>query len=114
MQGRGKEGRGEGRGTQYLKAGERQGDTVLIFAELNNVSRRVPEESEESEESSKFGSLYAKVKSLGADYLATGHYGRIEYNEGTDQFELKKAKQRQGEKAGGQKGRGTQYLFPWS
>ncbi len=40
----------------------------------------------------KFGTLYEKVKSLGADYLATGHYGRIEYNEATDQFELKKAK----------------------
>ena len=36
--------------------------------------------------------MYAKVKSLGAGYLATGHYGRIEYNEATDQFELKKAK----------------------
>ncbi len=40
----------------------------------------------------KFGALYDKVKSLGADYLATGHYGRIEYNEATARFELKKAK----------------------
>ncbi|MBI5415320.1 MAG: tRNA 2-thiouridine(34) synthase MnmA [Candidatus Omnitrophica bacterium] len=40
----------------------------------------------------KFGTLYQKVKSLGADCFATGHYGRIEYNEAAGRFELKKAK----------------------
>ena len=38
----------------------------------------------------KFGSLFEKVKSLGADYLATGHYAKIEYNDGQQRFELKK------------------------
>ncbi len=37
----------------------------------------------------KFGTLYDKVKSLGADYIATGHYGIIDQNQG--QFELKKS-----------------------
>ncbi len=40
----------------------------------------------------KFGSLYQKVKSLGADYVATGHYAKIEYNEAARQYEMKKAK----------------------
>ncbi len=30
----------------------------------------------------KFGSLYKKVMALGADYLATGHYGKIDFHEG--------------------------------
>jgi len=39
----------------------------------------------------KFGTLYQKVKALGAEYLATGHYGKIEFNEKQNGFELKKA-----------------------
>ncbi len=39
----------------------------------------------------KFGSLYKKVMTLGTDYLATGHYAKIEYNSDTQRFELKKA-----------------------
>src|SRR3989338_9372003 len=39
----------------------------------------------------KFGSLYHKVKSLGADYIATGHYAKIHFNPGTNSFEMKKA-----------------------
>jgi tRNA-specific 2-thiouridylase len=38
----------------------------------------------------KFGSLYHKCKSLGADYIATGHYAKIEQNT-AGQFEMKKA-----------------------
>ncbi|MBI3616935.1 MAG: tRNA 2-thiouridine(34) synthase MnmA, partial [Candidatus Omnitrophica bacterium] len=56
------------------------------------LSGRTPNPCVRCNQHLKFGSLYAKVKSLGADYLATGHYGRIEYNEATEQFELKKAK----------------------
>ncbi|MCB9771452.1 MAG: tRNA 2-thiouridine(34) synthase MnmA [Candidatus Omnitrophica bacterium] len=39
----------------------------------------------------KFGSLYKKVMALGADYLATGHYGKIHYNADKDRYELSKA-----------------------
>lgn len=38
----------------------------------------------------KFGSLYDKVKSLGGDYIATGHYGIIDYNKDLQLFQLKK------------------------
>ena len=38
----------------------------------------------------KFGSLYQKVKSLGADYIATGHYGIIDYDEKSRMYQLKK------------------------
>ncbi len=37
----------------------------------------------------KFGSLYKKVMALGADYLATGHYGKIDYCDG--RYRLRKA-----------------------
>lgn len=56
------------------------------------LSGRTPNPCVRCNQHLKFGSLYAKVKSLGADYLATGHYARIDYNETTGQFELKKAK----------------------
>ena len=39
----------------------------------------------------KFGTLYKKVMALGADYLATGHYAKIHYNQERDCFEMKKA-----------------------
>src|SRR3989338_7152989 len=39
----------------------------------------------------KFGTLYAKVKSLGGGYLATGHYAKIHYNIERACYELKKA-----------------------
>ncbi len=39
----------------------------------------------------KFGTLYHKVMSMGADYLATGHYAKIEHNSQADRFEMKKA-----------------------
>jgi tRNA-specific 2-thiouridylase len=40
----------------------------------------------------KFGTLLNKAQSLGADYLATGHYARIGYNKKTKDYCLKKAK----------------------
>lgn len=39
----------------------------------------------------KFGTLYQKVKALGADYIATGHYGKIEFDQDKAMFQLKKA-----------------------
>lgn len=38
----------------------------------------------------KFGSLFDKVRGLGADYLATGHYAKIKFNAARECFELKK------------------------
>ena len=39
----------------------------------------------------KFGTLYQKVKALGADFIATGHYGRIEHDIQGNRYVLKKA-----------------------
>ncbi len=39
----------------------------------------------------KFGTLYQKVKAMGAEYMATGHYGKIEFNAAHNRHELKKA-----------------------
>jgi tRNA-specific 2-thiouridylase len=43
----------------------------------------------------KFGSLLKKAKSLGAEYLATGHYAQIEYNKVNKKYLLKKGKGRE-------------------
>lgn len=40
----------------------------------------------------KFGSLLKKIREMGGDYLATGHYARISYNRFNKSFNLKKAK----------------------
>lgn len=55
------------------------------------LSGRTPNPCVRCNQHLKFGTLYKKVKSLGADYIATGHYGRIEYNEAARTHELKKA-----------------------
>ncbi len=41
----------------------------------------------------KFGAFYQKAKELGCDYIATGHYARIEFSETYHQYVLKKAKE---------------------
>jgi tRNA-specific 2-thiouridylase len=43
----------------------------------------------------KFGVLREKVKVLGADFLATGHYARIEKDKASGRYLLKKGKDRQ-------------------
>ena len=40
----------------------------------------------------KFEAMLNKARALGMDYIATGHYARIEYNEKSDRYILKKAK----------------------
>ena len=55
------------------------------------LSGRTPNPCVRCNQHLKFGTLYTKVKSLGADYIATGHYGKIEFNENVKNFELKKA-----------------------
>lgn len=39
----------------------------------------------------KFGYMYQKAKELGADYIATGHYAKVEYSEKYGRYVLKKA-----------------------
>lgn len=39
----------------------------------------------------KFGYMYEKAKELGAEYIATGHYAKVEYSEKYERYALKKA-----------------------
>jgi len=55
------------------------------------LNGRTPNPCVRCNEHLKFGTLYEKVKALGAEYLATGHYGKIEFNAGRNCHELKKA-----------------------
>ncbi len=55
------------------------------------LSGRTPNPCVRCNQHLKFGTLYDKVKTLGADYIATGHYGKIDFNQGDKNFELKKA-----------------------
>ncbi len=43
----------------------------------------------------KFGTLFSKIQKLGGEYLATGHYVKLEYNSSKNLFELKKGADRQ-------------------
>lgn len=52
---------------------------------------RTPNPCVECNRSVKFDELLRQAKSLGADYLATGHYSRIRFNESTGRHELWRA-----------------------
>jgi len=54
------------------------------------MNGRTPNPCVQCNQHLKFGALYQKVKSLGADYLATGHYSKIHYSPAQKRFELKK------------------------
>ncbi len=55
------------------------------------LSGRTPNPCVRCNQHLKFGTLYDKVKTLGGDYLATGHYGKIEFDAQRNNFLLKKA-----------------------
>lgn len=55
------------------------------------LNGRTPNPCVECNQHLKFGSLYAKVMSLGAEYLATGHYAKIHHNPAAGRYEMKKA-----------------------
>ncbi len=53
---------------------------------------RTPNPCVECNRSVKFDELLRHAEDLGADYLATGHYGRIRFNENSGRHELMKAR----------------------
>lgn len=55
------------------------------------LSGRTPNPCVRCNQHLKFGTLYDYVMGMGAEYLATGHYGKIEWDEGRDRFVMKKA-----------------------
>ena len=54
------------------------------------LNGRTPNPCVQCNQHLKFGSLYDKVRSLGADVLATGHYAKVHLNHAVQRFELKK------------------------
>lgn len=52
---------------------------------------RTPNPCVECNRSVKFDELLRHAEDLGADYLATGHYGRIRFNEASGRYELLRA-----------------------
>ena len=74
---------------------------VLNFAETINekiidnfteeyLNGRTPNPCVQCNKHLKFGSLFDKVRALGADYLATGHYAKIHYSDEYKRYQLKK------------------------
>ncbi len=55
------------------------------------LSGRTPNPCVQCNQHLKFGSLFQKARSLGAEILATGHYAKIEFNKEEERYELKKA-----------------------
>lgn len=54
-------------------------------------NQRTPNPCIECNKYMKFGSMYRKAKELDCDYIATGHYAKIEYSEKYKRYVLKKA-----------------------
>lgn len=52
---------------------------------------RTPNPCVECNKYLKFGAFYQKAKELGCDYIATGHYARVEYSEKYQRHVLKKS-----------------------
>lgn len=55
------------------------------------LSGRTPNPCARCNQHLKFGTLFDKIRSLGGEYLATGHYAKIHYNEENSHYEMKKA-----------------------
>ena len=55
------------------------------------LNGRTPNPCSRCNQHLKFGSLYEKVKTLGGDYLATGHYAKIHYDPSSGRHLLKEA-----------------------
>lgn len=54
-------------------------------------NQRTPNPCIECNKYMKFGAMYEKAKELECDYIATGHYAKIEYSEKYKRYVLKKA-----------------------
>ena len=62
-----------------------------FISEYENA--RTPNPCVECNQYLKFGTFYDKAKELGCQYIATGHYAKIEYSKKYKQYVLKKAKE---------------------
>lgn len=55
-------------------------------------NQRTPNPCIECNKYMKFGAMYEKAKELGCDYIATGHYAKMEYSDEYGKYVLRKAK----------------------
>ena len=55
------------------------------------ANQRTPNPCIECNKYLKFGAMYEKAKELGCEYIATGHYAKMEYSEEYGRYVLKKA-----------------------
>jgi tRNA-specific 2-thiouridylase len=69
-------------------------DSVIDDFTSEYLKGRTPNPCVRCNQYLKFGSLYDQVMALGADYLATGHYAKINFNQSRGCFELKMAEDR--------------------
>ncbi len=65
---------------------------IQKFIEEYKIAR-TPNPCVECNKKMKFGIFYDKAKELGCDYIATGHYARIEYSKTYNQYVLKKSEE---------------------
>ena len=54
-------------------------------------NQRTPNPCIECNKYMKFGAMYQKAKEIGCEYIATGHYAKMEYSEEYKEYVLKKA-----------------------
>ena len=54
-------------------------------------NQRTPNPCIECNKYMKFGAMYEKAKELGCDYIATGHYAKMEYSDEYGKYVLRKA-----------------------
>lgn len=66
-------------------------DTVIKDFCSEYINGRTPNPCIRCNKYLKFEALLQKAQELGLDYIATGHYARIQYDKGKKQFFLKKA-----------------------
>lgn len=71
------------------EAEEFRRQVIQYFAEEYKAGR-TPNPCVMCNEKLKFGTLLSRARQLGAEYVATGHYARVERDEGTGRFRLRK------------------------
>ena len=67
-------------------------DTVIRNFIEEYQQGRTPNPCAECNRSVKFGALLQRVRTLGGDYMATGHYARVERDEASGRYLLKRGK----------------------
>ncbi|MFH1547961.1 MAG: tRNA 2-thiouridine(34) synthase MnmA [Candidatus Omnitrophota bacterium] len=81
-------------------------EKVIKYFCLEYERGRTPNPCVVCNEEIKFGDLLQKAKTLGADYMATGHYAKVGYDRKNERYLLKKGKDKKKDQ--------SYFLFPLS